>query len=59
MKKLTKLSLTVLALSLSTAAFAAPKTLVYCLEASPSAFNPQLVTDGPPLMPADKPFITA
>ncbi len=46
MKKLTKLSLTVLALSLSTAAFAAPKTLVYCLEASPSAFNPQLVTDG-------------
>ncbi len=46
MKKLTTLSLTALALALSTSAFAAPKTLVYCSEASPSSFNPQLVTDG-------------
>lgn len=44
MKHLTKLSLITLALA-STTAFAAPKTFVYCMEASPSYFNPQLVTD--------------
>ncbi|MCK3657636.1 peptide transporter [Pasteurellaceae bacterium Pebbles2] len=46
MKTLTKLSLITLALSASSMAMAAPKTLVYCSEASPSHFNPQLVTDG-------------
>lgn len=45
MKHLTKLSLISLALA-STTALAAPKTFVYCMEASPSYFNPQLVTDG-------------
>jgi len=32
---------------LSTNAFAQTKTFVYCSEASPSTFNPQLATDGP------------
>ncbi|HDR1923729.1 TPA: ABC transporter substrate-binding protein [Pasteurella multocida] len=46
MKKLTKLSLAVLAM-MSTAAFAAaPKTFVYCSEASPSYLSPVLGTDG-------------
>ena len=37
-----------LLLAPSTMAWAAPdKTLVYCSEASPSTFNPQLATDGP------------
>ncbi|MDD0824531.1 ABC transporter substrate-binding protein [Mannheimia sp. AT1] len=45
MKHLTKLSLITLALA-STTALAAPKTFVYCMEASPSFFNPQLGTDG-------------
>ncbi|HED4458863.1 TPA: ABC transporter substrate-binding protein [Pasteurella multocida] len=46
MKKLTKLSLAVLAIT-STAAFAAaPKTFVYCSEASPSYLSPVLGTDG-------------
>ncbi|KGQ70779.1 peptide transporter [Chelonobacter oris] len=47
MKKLTTLSLTALALSVSLSLSAnQPKTLVYCSEASPTSFNPQLVTDG-------------
>lgn len=41
MKKLVKLSLLSLAFA-STTAFAAPKTFVYCLEASPTYFNPSL-----------------
>ena len=45
MKKFAKLSLLSLAFA-STTAFAAPKTFVYCLEASPTYFNPQFVTDG-------------
>ncbi|HDR1084777.1 ABC transporter substrate-binding protein [Pasteurella multocida] len=46
MKKLTKLSLAVLAMT-STAAFAAaPKTFVYCSEASPSYLSPVLGIDG-------------
>lgn len=45
MKKLAKLSLISMAL-LSGTALAAPKTFVYCVEASPSFFNPQLSTDG-------------
>lgn len=48
MQKLATFSLSLLALALSNAAFAAsqPKTFVYCSEASPSGLNPQLVTDG-------------
>ncbi|PJG85271.1 ABC transporter substrate-binding protein [Conservatibacter flavescens] len=46
MKLSTKLSLSALALLCSSAVLAAPKTLVYCSEASPSYLNPQLVTDG-------------
>lgn len=34
-------------MALVQAADAAPKTLVYCSEGSPSTFNPQLATDGP------------
>ncbi|QLB12501.1 dipeptide transport system substrate-binding protein [Bisgaardia hudsonensis] len=45
MKKLTQLSLVALAF-VSTGAIAAPKTFVYCMEASPSFFNPQFGTDG-------------
>ncbi|MDH2924422.1 dipeptide transport system substrate-binding protein [Nicoletella semolina] len=45
MKKLTPLSLLALAVS-STAIAAPPKTFVYCMEASPSFFNPQFGTDG-------------
>lgn len=45
MKKLTQLSLLALAVA-SGSAMAAPKTFVYCLEASPSFFNPQFGTDG-------------
>lgn len=45
MKKLT-LSLTAVALAAALNAHADTKTLVYCSEASPSSFNPQLVTDG-------------
>ena len=46
MKFSTKLSLTAIALTVSAMATAAPKTLVYCSEASPSHLNPQFVTDG-------------
>ncbi|MBV7387106.1 ABC transporter substrate-binding protein [Pasteurellaceae bacterium TAE3-ERU1] len=46
MKKLTTLSLTAVALAVAVNAHAETKTLVYCSEASPSSFNPQLVTDG-------------
>lgn len=47
MKKLAALSLTAIALSVSFSVSAnQPKTLVYCSEASPTSFNPQLVTDG-------------
>lgn len=47
MRKLATLSLTALALSVSLSVSAnQPKTLVYCSEASPTSFNPQLVTDG-------------
>ncbi|WGE34045.1 ABC transporter substrate-binding protein [Actinobacillus genomosp. 1] len=53
MKKLTKLSLLSLAIAASSSAiaasssaFAAPKTFVYCLEASPTYLNPQFATDG-------------
>ena len=35
----------IVAMSLSTA-FAAKKTFIYCSEGSPSAFNPQITTDG-------------
>ncbi len=45
MKKFAKLSLFSLAFA-STAAFAAPKTFVYCAELSPTHFNPQFATDG-------------
>ncbi|EQA03233.1 dppA domain protein, partial [Glaesserella parasuis SW114] len=45
MKKLTQLSLLALAVA-SGSAMAAPKTFVYCLEASPSYFSPALGTDG-------------
>ncbi|MDH2998818.1 peptide transporter [Pasteurellaceae bacterium LFhippo2] len=45
MKKLAQLSLIALAVA-SGSAMAAPKTFVYCLEASPSYFNPQLGVDG-------------
>ncbi|MBF0785154.1 ABC transporter substrate-binding protein [Muribacter muris] len=45
MKKLTQLSLLALAVASGSAA-AAPKTFVYCLEASPSFLSPQLGTDG-------------
>ncbi|EXI62363.1 peptide transporter [Mannheimia granulomatis] len=45
MKHITKLSLMTLALA-STTALAAPKTFVYCMEASPAFFNPQFATDG-------------
>ncbi|QIW15518.1 peptide transporter [Pasteurellaceae bacterium RH1A] len=43
MKKLSVLTLAMLAAG---TAVAAPKTFVYCSEASPSYFNPQLGTDG-------------
>lgn len=46
MKKLTKLSLLSLAIAASSSALAAPKTFVYCLEASPTYLNPQFATDG-------------
>ncbi|GAB1650498.1 hypothetical protein Mh1950_09390 [Mannheimia haemolytica] len=46
MKNMTKLSLITLALAASSSVFAAPKTFVYCLEASPSALSPVLSTDG-------------
>lgn len=45
MKTLTKLSLITLALA-STKAFAAPKTFIYCLEASPTYMNPVFASDG-------------
>lgn len=41
------LSLSLLALAISGTALATPKTLTFCMEASPSGFNPQLVSDGP------------
>lgn len=44
-KNAIKLSVLALAMA-STAAFAAPKTFVYCLEASPSYLSPPLSTDG-------------
>lgn len=40
-----KYSFSLLALCCSAGALAAPKTLVYCTEASPSYFNPQLASD--------------
>ncbi|MDH3002204.1 ABC transporter substrate-binding protein [Pasteurella multocida] len=46
MKKLTKLSLAVLAMTSTAALAAAPKTFVYCSEASPSYLSPVLGTDG-------------
>lgn len=45
-KNFAKLSLITLAMTVAGAALAAPKTFVYCLEASPSAMSPVLVTDG-------------
>ncbi|EEF15636.1 dipeptide transport protein DppA2 [Actinobacillus minor 202] len=45
MKKLAKFSLMSLAF-VSATAVAAPKTFVYCLEASPTYMNPQFATDG-------------
>ena len=45
MKKLAKFSLMSLAFASATAV-AAPKTFVYCLEASPTYMNPQFATDG-------------
>ncbi|MDP8163180.1 ABC transporter substrate-binding protein [Pasteurella skyensis] len=53
MRKITKFSLITLALA-STTAFAAPKTFVYCLEASPSFLSPQLATDGASLDAASR-----
>lgn len=46
MKHLAKLSLIAMAVAGTATAMAAPKTFVYCLEASPSAMSPVLVTDG-------------
>lgn len=46
MKKLAKLSLIAMAVAGSASAFAAPKTFVYCLEASPAVMSPVLSTDG-------------
>lgn len=46
MKKLAKLSLITMAIAGSATAMAAPKTFVYCLEASPSSMSPALSTDG-------------
>ncbi|HVK60910.1 MAG TPA: ABC transporter substrate-binding protein [Bdellovibrionales bacterium] len=42
-------------LMLSSSAFAA-KTFVYCSEASPSSFNPQLATDGPTFNASSRPI---
>lgn len=42
--KITKLALTIAALSISSGV--AAKTLVYCSEGSPENFNPQLYTSG-------------
>lgn len=44
---LTSVSVLTLALLAGQHAEAAPKTFVYCSEASPSTFNPQLASDGP------------
>ncbi len=44
-----------IALLLATPAFAA-KTFVYCSEASPSTFNPQLATDGPTFNASSRPI---
>ncbi|MES2854935.1 MAG: ABC transporter substrate-binding protein, partial [Bdellovibrionota bacterium] len=41
--------------AVSTSAFAA-KTFVYCSEASPSSFNPQLATDGPSFNASSRPL---
>lgn len=49
MKKLAQLSLVALAVAASSTAMASTKTFVYCMEASPSFFNPQFGTDGPTL----------
>lgn len=45
MRLTTKLSLSLLALCSTATALAAPKTFVYCSEASPSYFNPQFGSD--------------
>ncbi|WP_301098301.1 ABC transporter substrate-binding protein [Otariodibacter sp.] len=55
MKKLTQLSLVALAVASGSAIAAAPKTFVYCIEASPSYFNPQLGNDGATL-DSDRPM---
>ena len=55
MKKLTQLSLLALAVA-SGSAMAAPKTFVYCLEASPSFFSPVLGTDGATLDSSGRPI---
>ncbi|QGM81130.1 ABC transporter substrate-binding protein [Otariodibacter oris] len=55
MNKLTQLSLVALAVA-SGSAMAAPKTFVYCIEASPSYFNPQLGTDGATLDSSGRPI---
>ena len=46
MHKLTKLSLAVALTMGASMAFAAPKTFVYCMEASPAFFSPILASDG-------------
>ncbi|MCK3654473.1 peptide transporter [Pasteurellaceae bacterium Macca] len=55
MKKLTQLSLIALAVA-SGSAMAAPKTFVYCSEASPSFFSPALGTDGATLDASSRPI---
>ncbi|MGX3020787.1 ABC transporter substrate-binding protein [Ursidibacter sp. B-7004-1] len=55
MKKLTQLSLIALAVA-SGSAMAAPKTFVYCSEASPSYLSPVLGTDGATLDASGQPI---
>ncbi|KAE9540372.1 ABC transporter substrate-binding protein [Ursidibacter maritimus] len=55
MKKLTQLSLIALAVA-SGSAMAAPKTFVYCIEASPSYLSPVLGTDGATLDSSGQPM---
>jgi len=45
-KRMTLLASATLAATLATGAFAAPKTFVYCSEASPEGFNPSFYTSG-------------
>lgn len=56
MRHLLIAGLTLLALSFSLRAQAAMKTFVYCSEASPSTFNPQLATDGPTFNASSRPI---